>query len=90
MTIPKLQTENLNAAMAVIEYLKRNPGSVQVDMRKVIDRNKRVLKNGYFGFPYNGKAHYMNYQNIETYLIFMRLAKKVRDEVNNVVRWYAI
>lgn len=83
-----LQSENLNAAKAVVDYLKRNPGTIQVEMRKVIDRNKKVLKNGYLGFPYNGKAHYMNYQNIETYLLENKLARTERD--GRFVRWYAI
>jgi len=84
--IPKLQTENLKAADAVITFLAENPGASQNDIRKVIDKNKKVLKNGYYGFSFDGKAHYKNYQNIELFLVGKNLVETKRD--GKYLRYY--
>ena len=78
--IPKLRKENLKAAYKVIDFLIENPGAIQVEVRKVIDKNKEVLKHGdVLGRPFKGRAHYKNYRNIEQYLIRKGLVEIKKD-----------
>ena len=56
------------------------PGVPQVDVRRVIDKNKEVLKHGdVLGRPFKGRAHYKNYRNIEQYLIRKGLVEIKKD-----------
>lgn len=40
-----------------------------------MDKCKKCLRNGYYGFSYNGKAHYKNYQNIWLFLFGWNLVR---------------
>lgn len=62
MNGPKLGQENFNAMIKALQYIKANPGCKRIDIKKEIDKHKKCLRD--LKFVQNGRAHYMNYQNI--------------------------
>jgi hypothetical protein len=79
---PKLGRENQNAADSLVAWLKTNPGAIQSDVHRFINKQKGVLKN------FKGPMHYKNYENILNYLSDNKLIRIEKDRKH--VKYYAI
>lgn len=60
--VPNLQTENLNASFALVNWLIDNPSSRLIDVHRFINKQKECLRH------HDRSMHYMNYQNIMRFL----------------------
>jgi hypothetical protein len=80
--VPKLQAENLNAAFALVKYLKKYPGRTHTEICMFLNSEKYVLKS--FSKP----AHYANYKNIFKFLTKTGRLEKVGNDNNTRFVYY--